>query len=592
MRSIKSAAYPSNILVFDTETQENNLDDTTIEHELVFGWCAYIRKWGKEEWTKPEWRRFTSAIEFWEIVESFTRSKTRLYIYCHNANFDWQVVRMSTILPARNWVCTKAILADPPNFFAWRREDRSILLLDTTNYWKRSLADIGKRVGLEKLEMPSDWTDPETADRYCKRDVEILLVALRQWIAWLKHHNLGGLSISLAAQALTAFKHSYLDHPIFIDTNVRALELTRASYYGGRCEAWLVGKPVDNVVCVDVNSMYPYVMQRNVFPSKLKLTCRDMTIDELRSTLNDYSVTARVSLDTDEPIYPYRTPDRLIFPVGQFDTILSTPELLHALYSGHITSVSTCAVYESAPIFESFVSDLYRLRQSLDEAGDEAGKYFIKILMNSLYGKFGQKGFIDEIIDTCDPSILRTERVFDIDDNRIYTRRYIAGVVMEPTGQVEARESLPAVAAHVTAYARMYLWSLIEQCGSENVVYMDTDSLHLVNGAHNLLHDFLSDSRLGGLKIEKLISRAIYHGPKDYALDGVRTIKGIRRRAVRVGTQTYYQARWVSLKGSMQAEHVGGPLVQLGRKFLRRVYTKGTVGSEGRVLPIRLTRPE
>lgn len=585
LRGIQSAPMPEELVVFDTETIERTLDDSTVEHVLAFGWACRSRLSSKGNWCKPEWFRFEDPRDLWVWLEKRCRSKKTLHIYCHNANFDWQTTSMCQLLPELGWQCDMAIIEDPPNYFRWRKDSKTLKLLDSTNYWYVSLAKLGERLGLPKLDMPGDWQNKEQADTYCKRDCEILLRALQEWIAWLTKHDFGGLSISLASQAFTAYRHRFMDNPIFIDTNDDSHELARAAYYGGRTEAWTIGRELNNLYGVDINSMYPHVMRECECPTRLHGVYRRVTLRELERWSRKYCIIAHVTVTTEEPIYPQRVKNGLVFPVGTFDTVLSTPELVHALRHGHIEHCSMASVYDKARLFTRFVDEIYALRREAMEANDEFQVWVGKYMLNRCYGKFGQRGGHEEIIGRTDDLSLRVEDEIDLDTGKRYRIRYIAGLIMSRSLDEESKYSHPAIAAHVTAYARMLLWSMIKQAGESNVHYMDTDSLHVTRTGLRNLRSRLDEHKLGYLKVEKRIDRAIYYGPKDYELDGVRTIKGVRANAREVERGVFEQQQWVSLRGSAASNWSGGPLVRDVRKSYRRVYRKGVVSDSGRVKP-------
>lgn len=492
------------------------------------------------------------------------------------------------VLPELGWTPSLIIIDNPPNYTCWRKGDKTLKLLDSTNYWKISLKELGNRVGLNKLDMPPEWADRERADTYCKRDVSVLLLALQQWIAWLRQHRLGGLGISLAQQAWRAYVHRFLECPIYIDDNIEALELSRSSYYGGRTEALTVGTYLTDVQCLDVNSMYPSVMRDYEYPTRLHGRYTRIKAEELNRWLGKYAVTADCTIRTERPFFPSRSPNGLLFPVGTFRTYLSTPEIKAALDSNELVECHAAAIYDKGIIFRGFIDELYALRQEFAAAGDESGRYFVKILMNSLYGKFGQRAGNEEIVGECDPGLFRVETEIDVETGKRYRWRYIGGKILCRSTEAEGRYSHPAIVSHVTAYARCLLWRHMETAGIENVFYMDTDSLHVNREGMTRLLPAIDPTRLGALKLEKVVQRAIYYGPKDYELDGKRVIKGVRANATELGPGHFSQAQWVSIKGATVAEHRGAPLVRQITKRFTRQYRKGHVGPQGKVSPLRL----
>lgn len=556
-----------------------------MEHRLVFGWACYTRINSNGNWTDPKWFRFTTGPEFYQWLEGVCRPKKRTYTFCHNANFDWQATGMCQSLPTLGWRCEKAIIEDPPNYFQWVKDDKTLMCLDSTNYWPEALKKMGERIGLPKYDLPPDWSDPEASDRYCKRDVEIVLRTMQDWFKWLQVNDLGSFAISRAGQAWSAYRHRFMTERIFIDDNDKALQLARESYIGGRTEAWQLNTPLSNVTVLDVNALYPSVMRENLYPTKLIGVYTHVEIDELRTWLNQYCCVADVLLDTDQPIYPERTAHGIMFPVGRFRTALTTPELLCALERGHLMSCARCAVYECADIFTAFVDETYRLRLEYHVAGDLAAHHNMKHLMASLYGKFGQRGGHEEIIGTCADTSLHVESELDLDTGKKYRIRFIAGIILCRSLDEETRDSHPAIAAHVTAYGRQILWQGIERAGIANVYYMDTDSLHVSTTGLSAMQSILDPTRLGAYKLERTVSHAFYRGAKDYTLDDTVRIKGVRAKATQLDANTYAQEQWVSLRGSCTLRHTGGPLVREVVKHLKRIYRKGTIARTGRVLP-------
>jgi hypothetical protein len=580
---------PRELVVFDTETKRRfiNLYDT--EQELVFGFAAYRRVNRHGNWSAPRWFRFETGLQFYQWLESIAQPKKRLYVFCHNANFDWQSTLMVRHMPGLGWNCEKAIIEDPPNYFLWRKDNKSIAMLDTTNYWQEPLAKIGDSVGLAKLDFPPDWEDVELADTYCKRDIEILLLALDRRFKWLRDNDFGSFAISQASQAWTAYRHRFMDEDIFIDDNEDALELARASYMGGRTEAWRIGVELHDVHVLDVNQMYPAVMRDNWYPAKLISIYKRVTLEEITRWCNEYCVVATVLIETDLPIYPQRVSFGIVFPTGRFWTTLTTGELQCALRAGHVTECSVAAVYERAKLFKRWVDELHALRVKYQEAGELLYSDYTKKASNSLYGKFGQRGGHEEIIGYCDDMSLHVETEIDLDTGKRYRIRHIAGVIMCRALDAETRDSHPAIASHVTGYARQVLWQYAVAAGIERVYYMDTDSIHTDREGYARLAAHIDPRRLGALKLERVVERALYRGAKDYTLDDATKTKGIRKKAVEISQDTYFQEQWVSIRGSCQLNHTGGPLVLMVVKHLQRQYRKGDVAADGVVSPLRRT---
>ncbi|GAF92934.1 unnamed protein product, partial [marine sediment metagenome] len=67
----------------------------------------------------------------------------------------------------------------------------------------------------------------------------------------------------------------------------------------------------------------------------------------------------------------------------------------------------------------------------------------------------------------------RVELCFIVGICRTKQIRYLLGEIFELVGYGECFNSFPAIAAEVSAYARMYLYKLMKQAKFENVFYCD-----------------------------------------------------------------------------------------------------------------------
>jgi len=564
----------------------NKPESKCVEQRLVFGWAAYAERYGGGNWTKPQWKRFTTKEEFWAWVETKQRKKRKCYLFCHNTSFDLPVLDAIRQLALTNWHLKMAVIDAPPTILKYKKDTSSIVVLDTLNIFRMSLKELGKQVGLTKLESNLQWDNPEQDDLYCRRDVEIIMKACIVWFDFLVDNDLGGFAHTLAGQALRAYRHRFMPFQILIDNNEKATFTSREAYYGGRTECFRLGYISESLTLLDVNSMYPSKMQRHLFPHHCVGYDKRPTIKSLQYYLKDRAVCSKVTLRTSEACYPKRNKDKLIFPIGEFTTFLSTPELKYALEQGHIVKVHDCAIYEQQPIFKDFIEYFYNERIKASAKGDTTSSNLFKIMMNSLYGKFGQRGIVWEANEQTDDLSAKTWTEFIPETGEKIKYRQLGGLVQEQIREQESRESFPAIAAHVTAYARMSLWSFIKQAGHKNVYYTDTDSL-LVNeqGLYRLSKE-IDNKTLGKLKLEDKYIDAEIFGNKDYRFGIKVRTKGVKKTARWLTTNKVEQDQWSSLKGLLSGGSIDKPLTKTITKELKRVYTKGIVSHNGVITPL------
>ncbi|KKL97563.1 hypothetical protein LCGC14_1833250, partial [marine sediment metagenome] len=534
-----------------------------------------------------EWFRFQTATDFWAWVESHTFAKCKTWIFAHNWNFDGSILRTGATLTGSDWQLTTYINDKPPVIIRWRKDGRTIQLIDSLNYFLGSLEYIGESIGISKLEMPHTDATPEDWDTYCKRDVEVLYQAIIGFRKAVKDLDLGNFQMTLASQAFTAYRHRFMDQQILIHDKFAVCKMEREGYYGGRTESFYLGTINASVYSLDFNSMYPAVMQKEDYPVKLFRVFKNVTLGNLVQLLETYCVVAEVLIDTDQPIYPKRINKRLCFPVGSWWGVLTTPELQYALRMGHIKETRLVSVYTKANLFRDYVTELYALRMDYRRDKNPVFEYVVKILLNSLYGKFGQNGQKWEDTEhTVEDSggIIIEENP---DTGQLSKYRVRLGKTQEFSRDGESENSFPGLAAHVTAYGRMMLWDAIQQAGEKNVYYTDTDSL-IVNetGRRNL--EALTDAdRLGALKVEHSANNVTIWGAKDYRFGDTEKHKGIKKSANKLSNDTWEQDQFTSWDAQLAGGTEGFIPIRRITKTLHRTYRKGRRTDSGWVMPLR-----
>ncbi len=588
LRAEKTIAIPRHVIFFDCESDMNDLPDGGVSHKLKLGWACYLRLGIGRRAEKQDWFEFTTSEAFWGFVFSRCHTKNKLWIIAHNLSFDFTIVDGWKHLRSANMKCKFFYSSGVTTLIKVKTKGGSIMLVDSLNWFKESLEKIGDRIGIPKLKIDFKTADDSFLSTYCKRDVEVLVGVFKHLVRFLQANQISRLCYTIGSTAMAAYLFRHYKTKIYIHNNAQAIELERTAYKGGRTECFYIGELDDGpYYCLDVNSLYPFVMHEHRFPVRYEKILHNLSVSELSDYLRRRSVVAKVKLNTMQAAYAVRT-DRTIFPVGKFTAVLCSPELRFALASGDIESVESAVIYEQDNIFATYVDRFYELRQEFSRADNSLFEHFCKILLNSLYGKFGQKAEQWQKIGECPNEPDHTEDVIDATTHRRKQLRYLLGEVFEMTGHVESLHSFPAIAAHVTAYARMLLWRLMTDAGEGNYFYCDTDSLFVNTKGLDNLSEYLDDTKLGKLKIESTTERMTIFGLKDYQTDNKNVVKGIRKNAVKISAVDYWQERWPSLRGMLSTGQTTTYKTSMQTKHLNRDYTKGFIDADGFVLPFYL----
>lgn len=591
--TLEKDKYPKRLLIFDTEAVREGFKDGLEVQTYRLGIARYLSLSDTFDILEDEYHVSRTGDELAEFIEWQTRKDKALYVYAHNLKYDLQLSGLLTILLSKGWKLSLFVLEDPPSFIRLKRDRKSIVMIDTFNYWQFSVSAMGDQLGLAKLTMPALGAEDKEWITYCKRDVEVLSEYLLSFMRFLLANDLAGLGLTLASQSFRAYRHRFMPCDIVIHSDQRALALERSGYTGGRVEAFFIGtRNTEDYFKLDVNSMYPYVMQGNTYPVELKGYTENIPLDKLDRLLDRYYCIAEVELSTSEPVYAFRGEHKLIFPVGEFRTVLHHNKLLYARKHNQIMRVLRVSCYKRGDIFSQFIDFFYQLKVSSEREHNPINRHLAKILMNSLYGKFGQREVVSKIIDNPGPAEYKRLTGYSEALGLTVEVNYLGNQIELRYKSGESAYSFPAIAGAVTSNARLYLWELINRAGLENVFYVDTDSLMTNKAGYDNLTLYLDPSRLGAIKLEDMSSSLAIFGAKDYQFGHEIKHKGVPKSALEVspGKWQYEQFRgaktWLTDGLPVNAE------IYQRFKARKSAYDKGIVTESGLVLPLRLGRGE
>jgi len=298
----KKITIPRHVIFFDTETTQVELTNGTMEHSLSLGWACYYRKERPGRPRRLEWFYFTRSADFWSWVLERTPIKNRLWLMAHNLSFDFTIVDGLNFLQDAGFKLAFFYCNGLTTIIKVKAPKRSLLCVDSCNYFTESLAELAARFKIEKLQVDAGETDISYMKRACKQHVKILVAAFESLAGFLTSKTVGRLAYTIGSTAWSAFLTGCYRESIYIHNDVTALNMERESYRGGRVECFYLGELNHGPYhLVDVNSLYASVMFANYFPCRYEKILHDPTSSVLRRCLKDKAVVAKVMLDTDQP---------------------------------------------------------------------------------------------------------------------------------------------------------------------------------------------------------------------------------------------------------------------------------------------------
>lgn len=460
-----------------------------------------------------------------------TRQRLRT-IYAHNGSrFDW--LHLARWLIDRDYIEELKCIQSGSSVIGINISMRiggerfDLRLRDSFKLLPTSLKEVTKTFQLTQQKIELDAlpefikpVNPTLFWEYLKVDVLALQETLyRFWSMIVKiTGTIGELPMTLPAMAMRLFR-MMLKEEIYTPSNPGLKKHERNSYTGGRTECLKPGEyPL--VKIYDVNSEYPAVMLSGVYPVSYvgawtKQYNGKHGIYQIRfNQTNRHQLPVLGVLENGGYHFQYE---------GEgYYTHLEIEKMLQV--GGDIQVLDGYQYYHMGNPFKEFIEKWYSIRLEAQAEKNEALSFTCKILMNSLYGKFGQNEIGHSI------QLWSSERI---------TKELLAGTIFQDLGDCvivpenrRSENTFCGIASYVTSQARLLLYSYMEQAqqlGNE-VVYVDTDSVHCVGGA-----DLPTDKGLGKLKLE-YTGGAEYAGKKLYRLtdSGKIKAKGIGKKIKQV----------------------------------------------------------
>lgn len=480
---------------------------------------------------------FTTLASLWKWVDSLAVPGKAVHMVLSDVPFCFQVLAGFRELPALGWRLAHIYTKDKVTIMRWRKGGAGLVVLDIRNWY-------------------SAWEEDK---RSVLKECHALEHAVGELVTQLRDGDLGSMRYTAASIAWSVWRHKFYGDPIITHHKEAAVWLERLAYVGGYCRVLrLYAPPTERMYKLDVNSMYPFAMLRQLFPVRLHSVVASMEPAELLEAMDKYCAIARVEIETDEPIYPYRGERAVHYPVGAFETVLCTGSLQRLLETDQVRRVHGVVLYKRGDPFSRFVEHWYERKVAARRECREDVVRFCKLMLNSLYGKFGQKATDERMVGTAPGGIFKCMLNWVPETGDEWTELVAGGSVFEFREGGETLTSFPAIAAHVTDYARLHLWEIIRAAGRHTCWYCDTDSV-IVNGAGlDRLAGLRSPHLIGALKTEETADGVRVYAKKDYQLGGTRVIKGAKAPELIRPDGTFNESWRLSLFSAAEIEQVEG----------------------------------
>src|SRR3979409_1748876 len=172
LKANKTTRTPSNHIFVDTETipRRNPSNDYSQIHEFRLACAAKIRIENFRS-TRRQEIATNSKENFWRWIYNLLDTERPTWVWTHNVGFDFSILDGFNWVGSVNGKFNPIIIEDPPTIIGIEINGKKMLWIDTLNWWRCPLSELGESVGIPKLPMP-EFTDPDKSwFAYCKNDV-------------------------------------------------------------------------------------------------------------------------------------------------------------------------------------------------------------------------------------------------------------------------------------------------------------------------------------------------------------------------------------------------------------------------------------
>lgn len=486
--------------IYCADFETTSLDQYKLEGETkVYLWCI-------KSLDEKDVGMGIDITSFFEKLESIGQD---FILYFHNLTFDGEFILW--YLLKNNFECYdedikkgvdygySPIIDDCGSIYNIKIKLKNIFVDIRCSYklFPKSIEDIGEMVGVKKLNETHNYEEMKnykTLEELPKEELDYISNDVTIMCKLIKYLNSVGITaMTMSSSAYKNWrkdKYHLCKFQLIKDENDEINEIVRKSYRGGitKVNKKYAGKIINNVMSFDVNSLYPSVMYDNPMPigmGKIYNTIEECKKDNRRLYIvvvvvayakvrNGYhSFIGNTSGFTYSRKYEYD--DELINKTLYLWD--KEYELFNLIYEND-SCISKVVGYKQANyVFKDYIDRWYAIKEN---AKTPAERQLAKLMLNSLYGKFGMNDN-------------RTSKI-PVDYNE-------EGIIYKMVDKLSVYYD-KKISSFITSRARVKYATMMNLCG-DLFIYGDTDSLY-VKGVEipKQFKNIVDDKKMGYWKYE------------------------------------------------------------------------------------------
>lgn len=575
--------------------------------------CATaVRRHGRGRKRAPTDLRTTDPDELAAWVELTAEPDVPLWLYGHHVAVDVHVAGLLDALLQRGWHLSRHGLGNSSLWALLTRNHQSIHLADTMSLFGVAERVLGDLVALPKLRMPEYGDELERWLDYCWRDVEIGIRALGLAMDEWEHNNMGRWTDTGPGCGWNSLRHRMPAGQVWISPDDGARAFERAACYSGRRELLQFGRmPESEYADLDLEHAHASVAARYPLPADRGPAFASLPLDSPLISGPSSGCIARALIRTETPRYPLRTPAGIVHPVGEFWTVLASPELAVARERGELVEIGAGYGYVLKHWATHWARWACRVLDGLEPDVGPLLRLMVKGFSKTVWGRTALRvtgtvrvgdGPTEELVVTSGHDHTQQCNMTILDYG--WSRRI-------ELQDAEDDDSFPAVLAWVQSWTRVIVSRLVDAIGPDAVVQVATDGVlvapwRLAEIAYEAGVAIQGDGNTSDVaaaacaalrelaapctvRLKDILHQVAALGPDTVEAAEERKVSGVSKAAKRVAPWVYDGEVWPSFTTMTQQAISGAVLVQPRRWDVSKVRPLRWVHDDGCCEPVRAT---
>lgn len=476
----------------------------------------------------------------WGDVHRWCNKGGMTFLWVHDLQWTARVTGMLEHLPAMGWTLDAFALSPGSSWMVWRRSRCTIKVADIMSVWPHGIDRLGSWFGLGRKTLPAHNAPWYEWDSHTTRDRDILRAAVEAYMGWVEANDLGTLAVTGNSQAWKAFRRRFLAAPVLVHHNEQLLDMERRAMWTGRCEAYWRGSLLRQAV-----DEWDFTMAHNTIAKTTALPVfpdRPLAVDApLDFWVNHerYAVLADVEVTTDVPCVPVAHDGSILWPTGHFRTTLWTPEIRLALDGCSSVRLISGWLYRTEPFLMGWAGWAQAVMEAPDDVIPLWQKDIVKRWSNILIGRFGMRYPKWHKVGRSETATLSAATLTDGSGQDMGSIVQIGHDVWEQSGWTLPHDHAPAVTGFVMSAMRAKMWRLSQAMRPGRLLYMDTDSVLVLDSYRPELDRISGLAGFEGLRLKRSWDGLSIYGPRQLVTGDSVRVSGLPKMAERLGRNEF-----------------------------------------------------